>query len=263
MVVSWGVDTGHPTKRRRRWWGTRWRRRWIANPIASLVLLGMLAGDALTLPRGPYPTLAGSIVGSIVPSGRGGVGGLRRSGSGGLYVVGDPDRMRVIDPNRESWDELSRLLSTDETPVAFCTLQDSTPRRGVWSHTVEDHTMGIWVQPMVGEWTEQDISRARQELFSARTQSLPCWVWVRGFEDVADADMTTSRVLWTGVVHDSIALFAAAALLYSFTGWRSWFASRPWSRQHRRIAHGLCPSCGYDLRGLPRPVSCPECGRSA
>jgi hypothetical protein len=35
-----------------------------------------------------------------------------------------------------------------------------------------------------------------------------------------------------------------------------WLARHPWRR--RRRAPGLCPGCGYDLRGTPE--RCPECG---
>lgn len=43
--------------------------------------------------------------------------------------------------------------------------------------------------------------------------------------------------------------------------WRRW---RAW-RIHRRVMHGGCPGCGYDLRGSPVVgllVSCPECGEA-
>jgi len=33
-------------------------------------------------------------------------------------------------------------------------------------------------------------------------------------------------------------------------------------RHRRRIRRGLCPKCGYDLRGRSHAV-CPECGRPA
>ena len=40
-----------------------------------------------------------------------------------------------------------------------------------------------------------------------------------------------------------------------------WVLASPYF-QIVRSHHLICLRCGYDLRGLPEPVTCPECGRS-
>jgi hypothetical protein len=36
-----------------------------------------------------------------------------------------------------------------------------------------------------------------------------------------------------------------------------------WRRLRRAAVSGVCSACGYDRRGLPNGVKCPECGRTA
>ncbi|MFG0258911.1 MAG: hypothetical protein ACF8LK_01050 [Phycisphaerales bacterium JB041] len=227
-------------------------RRWLANPIASVVLLGVLTADAFTLPRGSNATAAGQIVERVFSS-----RGLYCYMPSVVYVVHEPTGMRLIDEDHESWDELSGLFSQIETPLVMCDLVSRTSRRGVWSHVTEWSFTGVRLHPVVGEWTSDELAEARATLFGERARTLPSWQWIQHFEDVASADRTSTRILWTGVAHDIFALLVLSALLYSLTGWPAWFAAHPWSRRSRRLARGLCPECGYDTRGLS---ACPECG---
>jgi hypothetical protein len=68
------------------------------------------------------------------------------------------------------------------------------------------------------------------------------------------------RPIWPGFAINTVLYAAALWLLFAGP-----FALRRW----RRIKRGLCPKCGYDLRGSPHPNPlpegdgekvCPECG---
>lgn len=71
-------------------------------------------------------------------------------------------------------------------------------------------------------------------------------------------DIEVHRRLWGGYAHDTGALIALCAFIYS----ARYTCSPWWWRKHARegrLARGKCPRCRYDIRGLAR-TRCPECG---
>ena len=72
----------------------------------------------------------------------------------------------------------------------------------------------------------------------AWTAGLFAWERINGFGIRSDALL--------------VALWAPALLLTTGGAWL-------WRRGRRRTP-GLCPSCGYDVPGLPAGTPCPECG---
>jgi hypothetical protein len=71
-----------------------------------------------------------------------------------------------------------------------------------------------------------------------------------------DVYVLPTKAIWPG--------FAINTAFYAFVLWMLFalggtpFALRKW----RRIRRGLCPKCGYDLRGggSSESTACPECG---
>jgi hypothetical protein len=57
--------------------------------------------------------------------------------------------------------------------------------------------------------------------------------------------------IWPGFLADTL-IFAACA-------WALWQIPLALRRRSRR-RRGICPRCGYDLRGTPAAAICPECG---
>jgi hypothetical protein len=249
------MAAGRRTRVRRR------LRRWVANPIASVVLVGVLIGDSLTLPRNSRPTVIGRQVRHVLEylSGQKWTPGSSDPPWTDVYWVADPDGIQIIYPAVESWGPISDLISADALPIAECSPYDLAHRSGFWAPTVTHYSRGISVSPLTGEWSDNDLTSVRLALVVESRQFPAAWELVEHWSDVAVVDRSWRQILWGGVAHNALALTVFAALLYSFTGWPAWIAQRPWSVRSRRLDRGLCLSCGYDLRGLGGTI-CPECG---
>ena len=96
------------------------------------------------------------------------------------------------------------------------------------------------------DWTYADFTRGRLVLIG-RTSNTRTTTTITGITTAPGVSRATSVVL--GLVVPTLLVGTG---LYLFFGWR----------QQIRVAAGLCPRCGYDLRGdgVARATECPECG---
>jgi hypothetical protein len=69
-------------------------------------------------------------------------------------------------------------------------------------------------------------------------------------------------VFWVGLVAALIAAVVLPILLVGLLAavWLGFFFLGFPYFERVRPHHRVCLKCGYDLRGLPEPVTCPECG---
>ncbi|MDX2016799.1 MAG: hypothetical protein SFY95_04050 [Planctomycetota bacterium] len=63
-------------------------------------------------------------------------------------------------------------------------------------------------------------------------------------------------IRWTGLAHEAIFWLSLLGALLSL----GWLSPTSAFNARRNLSRGLCPRCRYDLKDLPAPRTCPECG---
>lgn len=231
-------------------------RRVVVHPVTTILLAGSLVASYLSLSYSPLSGgsgFKGFVERKLASYARSTV----HWGDSRLYVIREPQGFRTIDPELESWDELSRIIDQRPRDVAEAVYSDRRFRSGFWAPTRRTHDVRIRLMPMAGEWTLQEEAQVRR-LFAAALSG------ERHVEPavLTPAGLTTSTIIWTGVAHNAAALTAFALLILSLA-WIPESVRRFRARKRERaIARGVCPNCGYVVRGLPDGV-CPECGGRA
>lgn len=233
------------------------------NPVATLMLAGALLADAGMLPSHPAAmSSAGEWISQHV------LGHARATGFWRpdltLYAVREPTGIRFIDDNSESWDDLSTLIQTRPQDVIQFAAWHTKLQRGLWALTEWHESRFIRANEMASKESEdlqqQPFVREARAAYVDRVQAL-----VHPWNDyeattLRTADMSLSRPLWTGYIHNIAALAAVVLFLYSL----AWLPRAPAylarTRSQRRLARGQCPHCGYSIAGLTDTL-CPECGK--
>jgi len=226
---------------------------------AVVVITACLVVDALSLPDEPWER---SVVGSILGSPLSGRGTHCSSALAAFQVVRKPDGSVLLLPPPTT-------AAVQSLPViGYAELTFSRASRGFWAPTVSRFGYTWWVSSVSGA----PVAPADRRQIDAQAINVWTDAAAQGLVFALDAEkaaaITTGNsmrtaILWTGVAHDCVSLFfAAAAVVLVIVEVRG-------VRLRRRDRAGMCESCGYDLSGASpsaapvgplRSLRCPECG---
>lgn len=126
--------------------------------------------------------------------------------------------------------------------IGYCYLYSRRSRSGWWGMTRHTYSWKISAPTATVRSAYIDWLRTNKGL-----NDLPA--------ELRERDVIRHAAIPSGYIHNAATLAALALLCTSLVG----LGSRALDRRGRRIARGLCPTCGYPSSGLPTPV-CPECG---
>lgn len=164
--------------------------------------------------------------------------------------------MKASDPNGESWDRATRLMSGGQSGVWAVRYQTSIQQRG-FPFAIEARTTHIIsIETSLANLAlEQVIRRAAVDEY-VRLRVLADEELAMGLRLT---DVTRSQRLWMGWVCNAFSVLVALLVGYGFLCVPS--SIREWRRAERarKLRRGVCPKCGYRLEGL-MAEECPECG---
>ena len=230
--------------------------RFIANPITTVVLGAALLMDLAALPGDPWsPTH--SAAGVWFRSHRNAnFQGFTLSGPDAIVfkqAQGLHLRNMITEP---SWGDVATIISDKPADAAvFVGLDQSSRASGFWAITTQ--TRGFNINAQFGSAFNEFDKREARELYINEMVS-PEWAESpRLLERLRRENFSISTIVWSGYLHNAVALGVFGLLLVSLV----WVPRTPGyfreRRGARRLRRGLCPRCGYPIRGL---VTCPECG---
>ncbi len=225
--------------------------------------------------------LLGTIVNVAVAWGCSGIGPLPQSGDPlGRWSVHTQADLAWLE--RRGWKPMTGAWKGD---VHHQSLRSSTVEYGLYSEigiptagrfigVLPQWTFAVWVR---AGWPMQSLSGERFDRRALSRNSIPSvpgfsiglappaiadqdceevWAVPARFNVMSRADrarVLPLRPIWPG--------FAINTVFYAAILWML-FAAPFALRRRLRIKRGLCPACGYDLRGSGASV-CPECGKAA
>lgn len=218
--------------------------------------MGVLLADLTTLPADPSTQYGTSCIATAVRRWTSVYHGNIASHfpmSRAYFTLKESSVVRV-DPDNESWDDMTRLINQSPGSVLLLEFWGRTYRSGLWAITREMQTYTINTA-YGSNFSAQQLAQARtafvNDLATATPRLTPA-----ARDSLKTANYQHTKLLWRGYVHDGITIFCLALFLLSLR----WIPRTPAYFRARRAARGLCPHCGYSLSGLST-TTCPECGR--
>ncbi len=236
---------------------------WLGCPLVSLILGMLLLFDAGAMPPS---TPIGHVIGSHFSC------VLRAVDLTSTTVVAEavgndekPSayRFSVVTIGPESTDTLMDSLWDKDHPMAMLSGRVTHEAVGFWSVLAQRSVGNLSLIPMAAAWTPQMSTQVEKALVSKpetiqNAAALPSSIQASLALLRSPEPM---RVYWPGVANDMLVVALMVLLGLSLVRVPGWCAAYLHNTQRSRLERGVCPVCGYSLKGLTHSV-CPECGQA-